>query len=178
MKYPKPSLLIFYGSLATLGFSFTFTLFVHLFISEVDSTLFFIIPILGAVFVYIIFSFLLRKFVEHRLSLLYRSIQTKTEATSVSHEDESLDSMIQNAEKEVKDWQSRQDQEKLSAGIDELEKLNIEEELEAHEKECAIRYQMVNDKLETLDKRMWRLEAMIMFSTASMIGLAVMLITQ
>ena len=56
--------------------------------------------------------------------------------------------------------------------------LKVAMELEAHEKECAIRYQMVNDKLETLDKRMWRLEAMIMFSTASMIGLAVMLITQ
>jgi hypothetical protein len=56
--------------------------------------------------------------------------------------------------------------------------LKVQLELEAHEKECSIRYQMVNDKLETLDKRMWRLEAMIMFSTASMIGLAVMLITQ
>lgn len=56
--------------------------------------------------------------------------------------------------------------------------LKVAMELDAHEKECAIRYQMVNDKLETLDKRMWRLEAMIMVSTASMIGLAVMLITQ
>jgi two-component system, OmpR family, phosphate regulon sensor histidine kinase PhoR len=113
LKYPKPSLLIFYGSLATLGFSFTFTLFVHLFISKVDSTLFFIIPILGAIFVYITFSLLLRKFVEHRLSLLYRSIQTKTEDTSVAYEDESLDSMIENAEKDVQDWQSKQDQEIL-----------------------------------------------------------------
>ena len=94
-----------------MGFSFTFTLFVHLFISKVDSTLFFIIPILGAVFVYITFSLLLRKFVEHRLSLLYRSIQTKAEDTSVIYEDESLDSMIENAEKDVQDWQSKQDQE-------------------------------------------------------------------
>lgn len=113
MKYPKPSLLIFYGSLATFGFSFTFTLLFHLFISKVDSTLFFIIPILGAVFVYITFSLLLRKFVEHRLSLLYRSIQTKTEDTSVVYEDESLDSMIENAEKDVQVWQSKQDQEIL-----------------------------------------------------------------
>lgn len=113
MKYPKPSLLIFYGSLATFGFSFTFTLLFHLFISKVDSTLFFIIPILGAVFVYITFSLLLRKFVEHRLSLLYRSIQTKAEDTSVVYEDESLDSMIENAEKDVQVWQSKQDQEIL-----------------------------------------------------------------
>lgn len=56
--------------------------------------------------------------------------------------------------------------------------LKVQMELDAHEKECAIRYQMMNDKLDTLDKRMWRLEAMIMVSTASMIGLAAMLMTQ
>jgi hypothetical protein len=38
-------------------------------------------------------------------------------------------------------------------------------ELEAHEKECAVRYEMVHGKLESLDKRMWRLEAMLMGST-------------
>ena len=32
--------------------------------------------------------------------------------------------------------------------------LKVQLELDAHEKECAIRYQMVNDKLEGLDKRM------------------------
>jgi hypothetical protein len=56
--------------------------------------------------------------------------------------------------------------------------LKVQMELDAHEKECAVRYQMMNDKLDTLDKRMWRLEAMIMVSTVSMVGLAVMLITQ
>ena len=45
-------------------------------------------------------------------------------------------------------------------------------ELEAHEKECAIRYQSVEDKLSGLDKRLWRLEAMIMGSTVVIIGLA------
>ena len=43
--------------------------------------------------------------------MLYRSIQTKAEDTSVIYEDESLDSMIENAEKDVQDWQSKQDQE-------------------------------------------------------------------
>lgn len=50
--------------------------------------------------------------------------------------------------------------------------LRVALELEAHEKECAIRYQAVGDKLETLDKRMWRLEAMIMGSTIIVVGLA------
>ena len=50
--------------------------------------------------------------------------------------------------------------------------LKVQMELDAHEKECAIRYQMVNDKLDVLDKRMWRLEAMIMGSTIIVVGLA------
>jgi len=50
--------------------------------------------------------------------------------------------------------------------------LKVQLELEAHEKECAIRYQAVGDKLEALDKRMWRLEAMIMGSTVIVVGLA------
>ena len=40
--------------------------------------------------------------------------------------------------------------------------LKTQMELEAHEKECAIRYAAVQEKLDALDKRMWRLEAMIM----------------
>ena len=45
-------------------------------------------------------------------------------------------------------------------------------ELEAHEKECAVRYASVEDKLSGLDKRLWRLEAMIMGSTVVIVGLA------
>ena len=46
-------------------------------------------------------------------------------------------------------------------------------ELEAHEKECAIRYAAVQDRLESLDKRMWRLEAMIMGSTVLVVAMVV-----
>ena len=49
---------------------------------------------------------------------------------------------------------------------------NTQAQLDAHERECAIRYQSVNDKLDMLDRRMWRLEAMIMGSTLVIIGLA------
>jgi len=51
--------------------------------------------------------------------------------------------------------------------------LRVQLELEAHEKECAVRYEMVHNKLESLDKRMWRLEAMIMGSTLAMVAMAV-----
>ena len=54
--------------------------------------------------------------------------------------------------------------------------LKVQMELEAHEKECAIRYEMVHGKLESLDKRLWRLEAMIMGSTIVIVGLAASLL--
>ena len=54
--------------------------------------------------------------------------------------------------------------------------LKVQMELDAHEKECAIRYEMVHGKLEALDKRMWRLEAMIMGSTVIIVGFAASLL--
>lgn len=54
--------------------------------------------------------------------------------------------------------------------------LRVALELEAHEKECAVRYAAVGEKLEALDKRMWRLEAMIMGSTVLIVGLAASLL--
>jgi hypothetical protein len=51
-------------------------------------------------------------------------------------------------------------------------------ELEAHEKECAIRYASVENQLSMLDRRMWRLEAMIMGSTIIVVGLAASLLNK
>ena len=47
--------------------------------------------------------------------------------------------------------------------------------LEAHERECAIRYATVQEKLDGLDKRLWRLEAMLMASTLTVVIAAVAL---
>ena len=55
---------------------------------------------------------------------------------------------------------------------------NTQAQLDAHERECAIRYEMVHGKLEQLDKRMWQSEAMLMLSTASVIGIAAVLLTK
>jgi hypothetical protein len=49
--------------------------------------------------------------------------------------------------------------------------LQVQLELLAHEKECAIRYTAVDDKLRGLDKRMWRLEAMSMTGTFAVVAL-------
>lgn len=51
--------------------------------------------------------------------------------------------------------------------------LQVQMELEAHEKECAIRYKVVEDKLSALDKRLWRLEAMLMASTITVVALMI-----
>ncbi len=56
--------------------------------------------------------------------------------------------------------------------------LKVQMELEAHEKECSIRYEMVNDKLSGLDKRLWRMEAMSMIGTLGIIALVVTLVVK
>jgi hypothetical protein len=60
---------------------------------------------------------------------------------------------------------------KLEHTVEPLMKTQME--LEAHEKECAIRYAAVHEKLESLEKRMWRLEAMIMGSTILVVAMVV-----
>ena len=49
--------------------------------------------------------------------------------------------------------------------------METQAQLEAHERECAIRYQYVQEKLAQLDKRLWRLEAMVMASTVAVVSL-------
>ena len=51
--------------------------------------------------------------------------------------------------------------------------LKVAMELDAHEKECAMFRDLVHGKLDSLDKRMWRLEAMIMCSTLAMVAMVV-----
>jgi hypothetical protein len=51
--------------------------------------------------------------------------------------------------------------------------MDTESKLEAHERECAIRYQTVQEKLDGLDKRLWRLEAMLMASTLTIVAASV-----
>ena len=56
--------------------------------------------------------------------------------------------------------------------------MDTQTQLEKHEAECAIRYQYVQDSLNALDKRMWRIEAMILGSTLATVGTAVALLVQ
>jgi len=54
--------------------------------------------------------------------------------------------------------------------------LQVQLELEAHEKECAVRYKSVDDKLCALDKRLWRMEAMSMAGTLGVVALIVAIV--
>jgi len=47
---------------------------------------------------------------------------------------------------------------------------NTQAQLDSHEKECAIRYASVLDKLKNLDKRMWRLEGYLVFGILAIIA--------
>ena len=58
------------------------------------------------------------------------------------------------------------------------QELRVAMDLESHEKECAVRYKAVGEKLASLDKRLWRLEAMIMGSTMIIVGLAATLLNK
>tara|TARA_A100001015_G_scaffold103643_1_gene115063 strand:+ start:200 stop:376 length:177 start_codon:yes stop_codon:yes gene_type:complete len=53
--------------------------------------------------------------------------------------------------------------------------MDTQHQLEAHERECALRYIQVEKQLSGLDKRLWRLEAMIMGSTVSIVAVLVVL---
>ena len=55
--------------------------------------------------------------------------------------------------------------------------MDTQGQLEAHERECAIRYEYVKNKLEGLEKRMWRLEGLIMVSTITVVGAAIAVVT-
>jgi len=63
---------------------------------------------MGAAFVFVLFSLFLKKFIQHRLAILYRSVQTKQEDTQLPYLEESLDIMIENAEENVQQWRKFQ----------------------------------------------------------------------
>jgi len=54
--------------------------------------------------------------------------------------------------------------------------LRVQMDLLSHEKECAIRYEAVNEKLHALDKRMWRIEAMSMVGTLGIVALVITIV--
>ena len=102
MRTARPSILIFYGSLAFMLISFLFTLLVHNSILALSTNLIIAIPVFSGSFAYLVFYFLLKGFIQYRLSLIYRSIQIK-QPQNVTFA-KSIDSLMEDAEKNVTEW--------------------------------------------------------------------------
>ncbi len=102
MKNYRPSLLILVGSAAFTIISFLITLSVHFFLVELHLYLLALIPIISGALAYLIFYFLLKNFILNRLFLIYKSIKINQKTYLPSNEN--IDSMILNAENEVKNW--------------------------------------------------------------------------
>jgi two-component system, OmpR family, phosphate regulon sensor histidine kinase PhoR len=103
MKTARPSILIFYGSLAFMLINFLLTLLVHNSILALSTNLIIAIPVLSGIFAYLVFYFLLKGFIQYRLSLIYRSIQIKQPENITFAK--SIDSLMEDAEKNVAEWQ-------------------------------------------------------------------------
>lgn len=102
MRTARPSVLIFYGSLAFTLLSFAFTLFVHFSFVSLTKTLIIAIPIFSGIFSYLVFYVLLKGFIQFRLANIYRSIQVNHHPEQETNK--SIDSMMEAAEKEVAEW--------------------------------------------------------------------------
>lgn len=102
MKTARPSVLILYGSIAFMFLSFLFTLIVHAIIVELSRTIMILIPVFSGIFSYLVFYFLLKGFIQYRLANIYRSIQVN-QASNIGF-NKSIDSLMEDAEKEVAEW--------------------------------------------------------------------------
>ena len=49
--------------------------------------------------------------------------------------------------------------------------MSTQAQLEAHERECKVFRRMVDDKLNTLDRRMWRIEALAFMAVIGLFAL-------
>ncbi|MEI8116517.1 MAG: ATP-binding protein [Flavobacteriia bacterium] len=78
------------------------TLLVHNSILPLSKNLIIAIPVLSGIFAYLVFYFLLKGFIQYRLSLIYRSIQIK-QPENVTFA-KSIDSLMEDAEKNVAEW--------------------------------------------------------------------------
>lgn len=108
MRKARPSFLILSGSILFYILSFLFTLFVHLQIVTLSNTLLFLIPLVTGIFAYTIFYYIIKRFLQYRMSLIYRSIQSLEQNTP---KDQSIDALVAQGEQDVQDWKQKRTQE-------------------------------------------------------------------
>jgi len=108
VRKARPSILILSGSILFYILSFLFTLFVHLQIVTLSNTLIFLIPLVTGIFAYTIFYYIIKRFLQYRMSLIYRSIQSLEQNTP---KDQSIDDLVAQGEQDVQDWKQKRTQE-------------------------------------------------------------------
>ena len=104
MRKARPSFLILSGSILFYVLSFLFTLFVHLQIVTLSNTLIFLIPLVSGVFAYTIFYYIIKRFLQYRMSLIYRSIQNMD---AEKRTDQTIDQLVAQGEEDVKEWKQK-----------------------------------------------------------------------
>lgn len=109
MKNFRPSLLILFGSAAYLALGIIAALFFNVFVSPLKWWMIVFIPLLSSLLVYGIFYITLKKFIQNRLHIIYKSIQNKQDFTLIKGE--SIDQLINDAEQEVEIWQKDKNKE-------------------------------------------------------------------
>ena len=109
MKNLRPSILILLGSLLYLVLSITSALLFHLFVLELSPWVIILIPVISALVVFILFYALLKKFIQNRLHLIYKSIQTKQQV--VPYKGSTIDNLISTVEIDVRNWQKNKNKE-------------------------------------------------------------------
>ena len=109
MKNLRPSILILLGSLLYLVLSITSALLFHLFVLELSPWVIILIPVISALVVFILFYALLKKFIQNRLHLIYKSIQTKQQV--VPYKGSTIDNLISTVEIDVRNWKENKNKE-------------------------------------------------------------------
>ena len=109
MKNLRPSILILLGSLLYLVLSITSALLFHLFVIELSPWVIILIPVISALVVFILFYALLKSFIQNRLHLIYKSIQTKQQV--VPFKGSTIDNLISTVEIDVHNWKENKNKE-------------------------------------------------------------------
>ena len=109
MKNLRPSILILLGSLLYLVLSITSALLFHLFVLELSPWVIILIPVISALVVFILFYALLKNFIQNRLHLIYKSIQTKQQV--VPFKGSTIDNLISTVEIDVRNWKENKNKE-------------------------------------------------------------------
>jgi two-component system phosphate regulon sensor histidine kinase PhoR len=108
VRKARPSFLILSGSILFYVLSFLFTLFVHLEFVTLSNTLIFLIPLVTGIFAYTIFYYIIKRFLQYRMSLIYRSIQNMD---TEKRNDQTIDQLVAQGEQDVKEWKLKRNQE-------------------------------------------------------------------